>query len=142
MDMEIIRRWNERVKPDDTVFHLGDFCFKEKDGKDFNYYRNQLNGRLVLICGNHDHNNGSDAVINFASIRLGGIDWHLEHVPNYSVKYNLCAHIHQNWLIDRHGDQICYNVGVDQHNFYPIDINEILRDIHRKPFIPNPNINI
>ena len=28
MNAEIIRRHNERVKPDDYVFFVGDFCFK------------------------------------------------------------------------------------------------------------------
>jgi len=142
MDMEIIRRWNERVKPEDTVFHLGDFCFKEKDGKDFNYYRKQLNGNIILVRGNHDNNNKSESKINFISINLGGIDWHLEHVPNYSVKFNLCGHVHNLWKIRRNGNQVCYNVGVDVNSFYPIDIHEIMRDLNRKPFIPNPNTNI
>ena len=28
MNMEIIRRWNERVQPDDMVIFAGDFCFR------------------------------------------------------------------------------------------------------------------
>jgi hypothetical protein len=28
------------------------------------------------------------------------------------------------------------------NSFYPIDIHEIMRDLNRKPFIPNPNTNI
>jgi calcineurin-like phosphoesterase family protein len=135
MDMEIIRRWNERVKPEDTVYHLGDFCFKKRGEKDFNYYRKQLNGQLILLKGNHDSNTGSDAKITFASLNIGGIDWHLEHMPTYSVKYNLCGHVHNLWKINYRGDHICYNVGVDVHNFYPIEINEILKDLNRKPYM-------
>ena len=30
MNETIIKNWNERVKDEDTVFHLGDFCFKRK----------------------------------------------------------------------------------------------------------------
>jgi len=28
MNEGLIKRWNDRVKPEDTVFHIGDFCFK------------------------------------------------------------------------------------------------------------------
>ena len=32
MNSTIIRNWNEMVKPEDTVFFLGDFCFKNGPG--------------------------------------------------------------------------------------------------------------
>ena len=32
MDTAIIRNWNERVDPDDTVLVLGDFCFRNSPG--------------------------------------------------------------------------------------------------------------
>ena len=48
MDNEIIRRWNERVKPEDTIYILGDFYFKNSKtgngGKNkFEYYDSKLN---------------------------------------------------------------------------------------------------
>ena len=33
MNSEIIRRHNSRVKPNDTVFFLGDFCFKNSKNR-------------------------------------------------------------------------------------------------------------
>ena len=52
MDENIIRRWNEQVKPNDYVFHLGDvaFCGIEKAKA----ILSRLNGNIVLIRGNHD----------------------------------------------------------------------------------------
>lgn len=53
MNAALIARWNERVAPDDTVWHLGDLVL----GRDF---RRQLaltaslNGRRLLVPGNHD----------------------------------------------------------------------------------------
>jgi len=32
MNSKLIRFWNERVKPDDIVYFLGDFCFKNTSG--------------------------------------------------------------------------------------------------------------
>ncbi|MBT5492425.1 hypothetical protein HOK00_09460 [bacterium] len=45
----MISKWNEVVKPDDIVIHLGDFAFKH-----INQLENKLNGIKILILGNHD----------------------------------------------------------------------------------------
>jgi calcineurin-like phosphoesterase family protein len=49
----MIQRWNEKVKPHDRIYHLGDFSFA-------NHQRTlqlllRLNGQIHLIQGNHDH---------------------------------------------------------------------------------------
>ena len=31
MDSAIVKRWNERVTPQDLVYHLGDFAFDDQD---------------------------------------------------------------------------------------------------------------
>lgn len=49
MNETIINNWNSVVTKDDTVYHLGDFAF----GK-VNEFANKLNGKIVLIKGNHD----------------------------------------------------------------------------------------
>lgn len=131
MDREMIRRWNERVKPEDIVYHLGDFCFKETDGKRFKYYRDQLNGDIVFIRGNHDHNNGSKAIITTVTIDLGGHDWYMEHYPNKVLKFNLHGHVHTLWKIKREEHFVLINVGVDVWDFYPINIQEILGEIYK-----------
>lgn len=50
MDKVIISRWNEIVRKDDLVYHLGDFSFKDPS-----YYLDKLNGNKILIKGNHDY---------------------------------------------------------------------------------------
>ena len=49
MDTAIIHNWNKYIRKDDWVICLGDFAF----GNPRPYLR-QLNGRLILIKGNHD----------------------------------------------------------------------------------------
>lgn len=52
METEIIRRWNERVTPQDTVYIIGDFSWRTSNS--WIPVLKQLKGRKVLIRGNHD----------------------------------------------------------------------------------------
>ena len=52
MDETLIRNWNAKVTNGDTVYILGDFCYK--GGRATKWYLQQLKGRKVLIVGNHD----------------------------------------------------------------------------------------
>lgn len=52
MNESIISRWNQTVPPDGITFSLGDFSFC-KIQKTINIL-NRLNGKIVLIDGNHD----------------------------------------------------------------------------------------
>lgn len=54
MDDYLIDRWNSVVRPDDLVFHLGDFAFGLGDEQRVRSVFRQLNGRKRLILGNHD----------------------------------------------------------------------------------------
>lgn len=55
MDRAMIKRWNETVSNNDIVIHLGDFalCSKER----IKEITKQLNGKKILIMGNHDNYN-------------------------------------------------------------------------------------
>ena len=48
-DRILIQNWNSVVGPNDMVYYLGDFCFR-----DFNKYFHALNGKIIFIEGNHD----------------------------------------------------------------------------------------
>ena len=50
MDEEMVRRWNDRVRPNDKVYHLGDVVINRRALKTLA----RLNGDKVLIRGNHD----------------------------------------------------------------------------------------
>lgn len=52
MDQFMIRKWNETVSDNDLVLHLGDVgIFRAKQAEEI---LKQLNGRKILILGNHD----------------------------------------------------------------------------------------
>ena len=52
MNNGIIKHWNDNVKPEDTVYHLGDFAFATEDF--IVKILDNLNGKKVFIIGNHD----------------------------------------------------------------------------------------
>lgn len=52
MDHVLIELWNGRVQPDDTVYILGDICYRSEHAPE--WYLRQLKGHKILILGNHD----------------------------------------------------------------------------------------
>lgn len=52
MDERMIKLWNETVKPNDEVYHLGDVAFHTAERAEKIIKR--LNGHKHLIFGNHD----------------------------------------------------------------------------------------
>ncbi len=53
MDEALIKNWNAVFHPNDTIYHLGDFTLQGK--KPAAYYFQQMNGRIHVIPGGHDH---------------------------------------------------------------------------------------
>lgn len=51
MTKAMIKIWNDTVKPDDIVYFIGDFSLNPKWSK---VITPQLNGRKIMIPGNHD----------------------------------------------------------------------------------------
>jgi len=137
MNKDLIRRFNERVKPEDITFHLGDFCFYRghEGGKDKpNRFEEQLNGKHIHILGNHSKNNGIKTIIESLVINYGKKQIRLVHNPaHFDYRYSLtfCGHVHQLWKFKRvfsAGKLIdLINVGVDVNQFYPRTFEELMK---------------
>lgn len=52
MNEALITEWNTKVKPEDYIIHLGDFCFKGVEVT--SSFLQRLNGKKIMIHGNHD----------------------------------------------------------------------------------------
>jgi calcineurin-like phosphoesterase family protein len=146
MNTTIIKRWNERVKPEDLVFHVGDFCFRNSPGgkpgegetTKSTYYRKQLNGSIIFIKGNHDGNNSVKTLINKLTIKHGNYDVCLPHFPDFAdfrCPINFTGHVHTNWQVKRlkqnEAFTDCINVGTDVWGFRPISFDEIMKRYHQ-----------
>ncbi|MCL1800525.1 MAG: metallophosphoesterase, partial [Promicromonosporaceae bacterium] len=53
MNKDLTARWNEKVQPEDTIYHLGDFALGTRKSALLNILT-RLNGRKILVPGNHD----------------------------------------------------------------------------------------
>lgn len=106
MDQKMIENWNNVVGDDDTVYLLGDFCWKAEDR--WIEILDQLKGNKVLIRGNHDLKTMSQQLRNkfqyikdYAEVKDNGKRVLLSHypMPFYRGAYNsdivhLYGHIH------------------------------------------------
>ncbi len=127
MNETIIKNWNEIVKLEDTVFHLGDFAYKGKVKE----FKERLNGHIIHIKGNHDQSSKQYSIIRELIIRHGGFKWKLIHDPADAYTYNhvLCGHVHEHWKIRERNGSLFINVGVDVWDFKPITMKQILKSI-------------
>lgn len=68
MDEALIRGWNAAVRPTDLVYHLGDFAFGLHDKARVKAIFDRLQGRKVLILGNHDYGGGNSVAEAIAEL--------------------------------------------------------------------------
>ena len=56
MHQNIIEQWNQKVsKKGSVIYHLGDLSFKKGNQDELYEILNQLNGNIICLRGNHDH---------------------------------------------------------------------------------------
>jgi len=132
-------KWNARVKPDDIVVHVGDFCNRGNERgvpgsrQKFKEYADQLNGTIIYMRGNHDRNNGLKHTFQYAVMELGKIQFLIIHKPPLTLEAIpckcdaiICGHVHTAWKEKWLGDKLMINVGVDVRNFAPVFASEVI----------------
>lgn len=148
MDYKLIEAWNKKIPADGLVFHLGDFAW---GGYEFwKKIREQLNGDIILIKGNHDQKNMSTTaeqelfkhVTWQMLIEIEGRKLWLNHFPFLcyagvyrepkKLVYQCYGHVHSG--LDKKGQDLPrlvhtypmqYDVGVDNNNYEPISWEEL-----------------
>jgi calcineurin-like phosphoesterase family protein len=140
MDEEMIRRWNDRVRPTDKVYHLGDVVINRKALKTLH----RLNGDKVLIRGNHDIFPDVEYREYFRELRayhvmngmiLSHIPIHPESLGRFGV--NIHGHLHASRVkiepVGKYGipviDPRYHCVCVEQTDFAPILFEDVIKRI-------------
>lgn len=84
MNATIVDNWNSTVNKGDDVYHLGDLAFRGKREEIFNLIYN-LNGRIHLVRGNHDHFKPYELKLLFTTVQ----DY---KVVRYNKQRIVCMH--------------------------------------------------
>lgn len=150
MEARIIINWNNIIKPEDTVYILGDLMLR--DTEHGIWVVNQLNGKKVIIAGNHDTDTRLELYkekiqnlefIAYAhQIKYGKGIFYLSHYPTLTNNFddqkawakhliNLFGHTHQTEKF-YNDNPYMYNVGMDAHGLTPVSIDQIIEDIKKK----------
>lgn len=142
MNKTLINNWNNVVSDGDIVYHLGDFALGNKllipD------FIDRLNGSIYFIMGNHDNFNimydctklGKLKIVTWEEvIKVGKRTVIMNHFPFSSLPdptsqvIQLHGHVHSTinnpWL----GLPNQYDVGVDNNNYTPINLYNIIQKI-------------
>ena len=145
MDEAMIQRWNDVVRPNDKVYHLGDVVINRKALPTLH----RLNGDKVLIRGNHDIFRDDEYREYFRELRayhvLNGMI--LSHIPVHEASLgrfgtNIHGHLHSGRVkkargVDARTGAVLYSdendvryhcVCVEQTNFAPI----LLEDVYKR----------
>jgi len=131
--------WNKAIAPEDKVYHLGDVAIPRRG---INMLAG-LNGRKILIRGNHDIFKMKDYAEHFDDIRgthkLGSIilshyPLHEDSIPHWCSN-NVHGHTHSDlvWLEDGKVPNPKYtNVCVEHTNAAPIEFDEVISIVAAK----------
>lgn len=146
MNETLIQNWNNKVKPTDTLYFLGDFGFASQ--QKIKSVLDRLNGNKYLCRGNHDkplnnfHNyfnkvfdlqtvniydpNFKNGICHIAMCHYPMLSWDRQ----FHGSLHLHGHVHSIGNIKQYDDQNRlirrYDVGVDANNFAPVSLDEIL----------------
>jgi calcineurin-like phosphoesterase family protein len=149
MDEAMIERWNERVRPNDKVYHLGDVVINRKALPTLA----RLNGDKILIRGNHDIFRDDEYRKYFRELRayhvmngmiLSHIPVHPESLGRFGV--NIHGHLHAHRVMKPRGvvartGEILYSdeidtryhcVCVEQTDFTPIIFEDVIKRIEEE----------
>ncbi len=137
MNENLVQNWNEVVGEEDTVIMVGDFALGKRE--EVIKYGQQLNGRKILVRGNHDR--ATDTLFTEAgfitvhkkplALDFDGTKIIFSHAPlNPTEHINVHGHIHSS-CIQEPGDELHYCVCVEAIGYKPIRLTELLIPAHK-----------
>lgn len=144
MDETMVSRWNAAIKQHDTVYHCGDVVINRKSLQIIR----RLNGRKILIRGNHDIFRDEDyREVGFEQIhgvRVFTDQFILSHIPLHPesvserFRVNVHGHLHANEVM-RAGikrklepDPRYMCVSVEHTDYTPISFDELESRIQKR----------
>jgi len=137
MNEIMVQRHNERVRPGDKVYFLGDVTMS-RNAKGLEIL-GRMNGEKVLIKGNHDLCKPQQYLEYFKDIRGshqfdGMILTHIPIHPDSLARWGVNVHGHLHYQVVRLPlsqipDRRYYNVSMERINYTPISLEEIKKQV-------------
>lgn len=144
MDEALVSNWNARIRPNDTVYVVGDVSFHRPE--ETRKILRRMNGTKALVLGNHDKKLGCLDMFVFAKdmytlkVEDAQAERGLQNIVlcHYAMRvwdkshygaWHLYGHSHNSLPDDP--TALSIDVGVDAQNFAPISYEEV-REIMRK----------
>lgn len=124
MNNAIIKNWNDTIKENDIIIHLGDFAFG--DDNCIKKLISKLNGTKILILGNHDKKSKNwfkNAGFNYVYKKLIFNNVIITHFPIKTDLINIHGHIHNNKNTEDISNHI--NVSIENINYKPISLYDL-----------------
>lgn len=135
MNETLVKNHNSVVEFSDTVFFLGDVTWRVDATQNI---FSRLNGKKMLIVGNHDNPKSVDLTKWFDKVML----WRVfrehsliaTHLPlhesafRHGTKFNLHGHCHSDPDISKNH----LNVSVERTNYTPISLDDVLKRFKEK----------
>ena len=154
MNDKLVHNWNQRVKPIDHVYHLGDVSFGGID--ETTQLLERLNGHKYLILGNHDkmfikagkrHEKLKGIfkwIKPYYELKVFDRETHEKQrivLLHYAMKVWNTSH-YGTWHLYGHSHHtladclmsLSMDVGVDGHNYMPISYEEVKYVMSQKMF--------
>lgn len=142
MDSALIQNWNSKIQPNDIVYHLGDFA-KNQEYENVKNYLRQLNGKIILISGNHDvkfsdstkrlffefHKHQYELCVSVYELYILNHCPMLEWNKSHHNSFHLFGHCHG--VVDNIGK--AWDVGVDNNKYFPLSIEEVRTIMTTRP---------
>ena len=150
MNETLIQNWNNKIRPNDDVYHLGDVALCHQT--ELAAILNRLNGKIHLIKGNHENaalgcakqfewiKDYYELTVEDAEAKGGKQKIVLLHYAmrvwnkSHHGSYHLYGHSHGTLPDDATMRSI--DVGVDTHNFAPISYQEVKELMKQKTWEP------
>ena len=101
-DEALICLWNDKVKTEDHIYIVGDFCYR--NGRPEQWYLKQLNGHKHQILGNHDIKIQSNEV---AMSYFESVDY-IKIIKDEEKDIVLCHFPLASWSMEHHGSWHIY----------------------------------
>lgn len=136
-DEILVQNWNSVVRPQDTVWHLGDVLLGNTNFE----ILSRLNGHIKLILGNHDTWAKIQEYMKYfkriEAYTTMGKDILVSHIPVHSceLKTRFKANIHGHRHHDPepgNADPRYFNVSMEAINYTPIAYEEIRKQLKER----------